>query len=410
MTDRSEVGDENGLRLVRSALYLDFDNVYSGLCRVDRVAANTFANNPGLLLDWLSGGEDDAGAFRRRFLVRDCYLNPQEYAWCRAQFVAAGFRVIDCPSMTQQGKSSADTHIVLDVVEALSHTTRFDEFVICSADADFSPLMTKLRRHDRRTVMVAAGPFAAAYEAVCDTTIGPMQLVEAFTPKPRTQILPSRTEALSDTSLAAAVAAVRDAVRASPLPGAVAAEAAQRALPGIAAAGWGAPGGFAAFVARELPELQLVRNKSGGWILDPARHSVADIPSDDALPDDVVARVCRVTRSPRLSSHQYAMLFTELAEVGKVQPLLGRLGADVRDRVAARGVSDAVSRGAVNFVVTGLVYSGADPREGQLSPQELAQRWRDNVLDLCRQSGMQFNDADRAALDTWILSGLRSAA
>jgi hypothetical protein len=137
---------------------------------------------------------------------------------------------------------------------------------------------------------------------------------------------------------------------------------------------------------------------------------VADIPSDDALPDDVVARVCRVTHSPRLSSHQYAMLFTELAEVGKVQPLLGRLGADVRDRVAARGVSDAVSRGAVNFVVTGLVYSGADPREGQLSPQELAQRWRDNVLDLCRQSGMQFNDADRAALDTWILSGLRSAA
>jgi hypothetical protein len=65
VSERSEVGDASGPRLVRSALYLDFDNVYSGLCRVDRGAATAFANNPGLLLDWLGSGEDDAGAFRR---------------------------------------------------------------------------------------------------------------------------------------------------------------------------------------------------------------------------------------------------------------------------------------------------------------------------------------------------------
>ena len=410
MSERSEVGDVSGPRLVRSALYLDFDNVYSGLCRVDRGAATAFANNPGLLLDWLGAGEDDAGAFRRRFLVRDCYLNPQEYAWCRAQFVAAGFRVIDCPSLTQKGKSSADTHIVLDVVEALNHATRYDEFVICPADADFSPLMTKLRRHDRRTVMVAAGPFATAYESVCDTTIGPMQLVEAFTRRPEVQIQQFGGPAVSDAAIAAAATAIREAVRVSPLPGAAAAGAAQRAVPGIAAAGWGAPGGFAAFVGRELPELQLVRNASGGWIVDPTHHTPADIPTDDALPDDVIASVCRVSRAPRLSSDQYAMLFTELVEVGKVQPLLGRLGADVRDRVASSGVAAVVSRTAVNVVVTGLVYSGADPREGKLSPRELAQRWRDNVLELCRRAGMLLNEADSAALDTWILGGLPSPA
>jgi hypothetical protein len=265
--------------------------------------------------------------------------------------------------------------------------------------------MTKLRRHDRRTVMVAAGPFATAYEAVCDTTIGPMQLVEAFTLSPAVQVQQSGKAGLSQVELAAAAAAVRDAVRSSPLPGSTAAGAALRAVPGIAAAGWGGPGGFAAFLRRELPELQLVRNESGGWILG-AAHTVADIPSDDALPDDVIARVCRVTRAPRLSSDQYAMLFTELAEVGKAQPLLGRIGADVRDRVAARGTSVVVGRAAVNFVVQGLVYSGADPRDGKLSPQELAQRWRDNVLELCRHAGMQLNEADEAALDTLILSGL----
>jgi hypothetical protein len=104
------------------------------------------------------------------------------------------------------------------------------------------------------------------------------------------------------------------------------------------------------------------------------------------------------------------MLFTGLVEVGKVQPLLGRLGADVRDRVASSGAAAVVSRSAVNVVVTGLVYSGADPREGKLSPRELAQRWRDNVLELCRQAGMLLNEADSAAVDTWILSGLPSPA
>lgn len=400
------------MRLIRSALYVDFDNVYSGLCKVDLKAAKTFANNPALLLDWLRGGEDDSGPFLRRFLVRDCYLNPKEYAWCRAQFVAAGFRVIDCPSLTQQGKSSADVHIVLDVVDALGHATHYDEFVVCSADADFSPLMTKLRRHDRRTVMVAAGPFAAAYEAVCDTTIGPMQLVEAFTPRPAIEVQQAEEPALSDKEIAAATAAVLQAVRKSPVPGSTAALAAQGAVPGIVAAGWGGPGGFSAFVSRELPKLQLVRKESGGWILDPARHKAADIPSSDEPeePDDIVAKVCRVSRAPQLSSDQYATLFTELAEVGKSQTALGRLGADVRDRAAARGGTVAVGRVAVNRVVQGLLYQDADPRDGKLSPRELAERWRDNVLVLCNQAGMQLSKADKAALNDWILKRLPPAS
>ena len=398
--------DAEAPRLLRSALYLDFDNVYSGLQRVDKEAAKTFADDPGLLLDWLSQGEDDDGRFRRRFLVRDCYLNPQEYAWCRAQFVAAGFRVIDCPSLTQQGKSSADTHIVLDVVAALGHPTRYDEFVICSADADFSPLMTKLRRHDRRTVMIAAGPFATAYEAVCDTTFGSMQLLEAFTPDRAVTAPPAEAAAIAPADLAAAAVAVRDAVAAAPapIPGSSAALAALRVAPGIAAAGWGGAGGFSAFVGRELPVLTLVRHLSGGWLLDPTRHTSADIPTSSASPDDVVARVCRVTRAPRLSSRDYAVLFTELAEAVTAHPALNGLGPEVRDRAAAQGAS--VGRKSVNAVVSALVYRGADPRESRLSPRQLAESWRDNLAVLCRQAGMQLSASDEKALDTWILSSL----
>ena len=412
-TAPSDVGSAVAPRLNRSALYLDFDNVYSGLRRADPDAARRFANDPGLLLDWLARGQDNLGRFRRRFLVRDCYLNPREYAWCRAQFVAAGFRVIDCPSLTQQGKSSADTHIVLDVVAALNHATRYDEFIICSADADFSPLMTKLRRHDRRTVMIAAGPFATAYEAVCDSAIGPMQLVEAFTsqssvvqPPQLSEAFTSTEEAVAAGDLEAAASAVRDTVATAPAPiaGSSAAWTAQKAVPGIAAAGWGGTGGFAAFIERELPDLILVRDQSGGWVLDPKRHSAADIPNPNAASDDIIARVCRIVRSPRFSSDQLAVLFTELVQAAKTQPAVGRLAADVRDRAAARGVP--LGRSAVNVVVSGLVYSGADFRADNLAPRELAQRWRDNVIMRCQQAGTLLNDDDRAALDTWILSKL----
>lgn len=159
---------------LRSAMFVDFDNLYLGLRDIDVDAAERFATNPGHLLAWLEAGDDGDGTVPRRFLVKACYLNPDAFGRYRSFFASAGFRVVDCPSLTQRGKSAADIHLVLDVMDALAHPTRFEEFVICSADADFTPLMTRLRAHDRRTVMVAAGPAAPAYQAVCDQTITPM--------------------------------------------------------------------------------------------------------------------------------------------------------------------------------------------------------------------------------------------
>ncbi|MCF6744464.1 NYN domain-containing protein [Blastococcus sp. KM273128] len=403
-----ELGDGRQ-RIYRSALYLDFDNLFSGLRQVDPDAATVFANDPGRLVSWLAEGTDEEGDFRRRFLVRDCYLNPQVYAGFRAQFVAAGFRVIDCPSLTQRGKSSADTHIVLDVVDALNHATRYDEFVICSADADFSPLMTKLRRHDRRTLMVAAGPYAAAYEAVCDSTVGPMQLLEAFqAPVPKVAV-PERTapapDALTDDQLAGAASAIRALVEASPGPvaGATAASAGMRAVPQIAAAGWGqARDGFGGFIRDHLGELEFRRNSSGGWLLDPARHD--EVPGDDADSDDVVARVCRVTHAPQLTAEQYAALFEHLAAASRDGLPLNRLGLEVRERATATG--EPVSRRAVNFVIQGLVYGGIELRNGTLGPWELAEAWRKNLRNLCDQAGLELSEADDAALDQWVLGAL----
>ena len=114
--------------------------------------------HPARWLAALEHGGDAEGEFTRRFLVRSCYLNPAAFASFRPNFTRAGFRVVDCPSLTQQGKSSADINLVLDAVDAFNGPTRYDEFMILSADADFTPLALRFRAADRRVTIVTASP------------------------------------------------------------------------------------------------------------------------------------------------------------------------------------------------------------------------------------------------------------
>jgi hypothetical protein len=174
---------------LRSALFVDFDNIYLGLGQGGGGGEDEFARNPARWLRWLEDrlesapaahaiGDGDAEAPGRRILVRRCYLNPQSFHRSRPFFIRAGFEVVDTPALTAQGKTSADVQMALDMVDTLNHTTRFDEFILFSGDADFTPVLRRLREHDRRTVVLATGPTAAAYRSVCDLVIDEERFVE----------------------------------------------------------------------------------------------------------------------------------------------------------------------------------------------------------------------------------------
>ncbi|WP_307844520.1 NYN domain-containing protein [Actinotalea solisilvae] len=174
----TDIGYPETARRLRCALFVDFDNVYLGLRRLDPAAAEEFAGSPGRWLSALESGSDADGDFSRRFLIRSCYLNPSAFSQFRPNFTRAGFSVVDCPSLTQQGKSSADINLVLDAVDALAASTHYDEFVILSADADFTPLALRCRAADRRVTIITAGPAASAYRAVADTVVTADELAE----------------------------------------------------------------------------------------------------------------------------------------------------------------------------------------------------------------------------------------
>lgn len=162
---------------LRAALFIDFDNVFLSLNQLDRRAGKTFAERPALWLDWLEAGghaalgDDAAEATPRRILVRNCYLNPAAFSNQRAFFTRAAFTVVDCPALTARGKNSADIVMAMDILDAIQHPTRFDEFIILSSDADFTPVLLRLRAFDRLTSVLTSAVTAAAFREACDYSI-----------------------------------------------------------------------------------------------------------------------------------------------------------------------------------------------------------------------------------------------
>jgi hypothetical protein len=156
---------------VRSALFVDFDNIYLGLQNEDPRAAEQFATHPGRWLRWLQEDLPNDAPTGRKILSRRCYLNPSQFSRFRPYFIRSAFEVVDCPPLTRGGKTSADIQMVMDIMDALGHVTRFEEFIILSGDADFTPVLLRLSRYDRRSVVLAAGPASAAYKAACDVLI-----------------------------------------------------------------------------------------------------------------------------------------------------------------------------------------------------------------------------------------------
>ncbi|MBT9586589.1 NYN domain-containing protein [bacterium] len=49
--------------------------------------------------------------------------------------------------------------------------TKFDEFILFSGDADFTPVIRRVRSYDRQTTILTTNAAATAYKAACDKLI-----------------------------------------------------------------------------------------------------------------------------------------------------------------------------------------------------------------------------------------------
>ena len=410
---------------LKTCLFVDFDNVYSILSSASFKAAEAFATRPLSWLSWFEAGHHrgDGEARPCEILMRRCYLNPNRFGAHRRNFTYSGFQTIDCPPLTGMGKNSADIWMVLDIIEALDHSTRFDEFLILSADADFTPVLLRLREHNRQTAIlstvmtsgalkaaagsifdvdtlaaVALGETPAYYSAATDNADQISQPAAETAPTSRDQIL--RTEILDLVA-----EQLRGADR--PLHGSIVGEMILEQF-GMAVKedGWlgaGSLNGLISSAAR--PDMAAI----GNMVYDPQRHQVdttqiktdpSDMAGLSAALLDLIDRLSAVGW-PRLAPVQIDVMIREMVRLigtGIVErnALSPAVRDAIKDQIEANTVPKEhfVSRSAINYMLTGLLFKGAVFGQNCKTETDIRHLLRAIATDLLESRVNTTTDAD----------------
>jgi NYN domain len=309
-----------------SAIFVDYDNIYLSLKRKSDEAAKRFSKDAGLWLRELESGRlittTTANGYSetaaRRIVMNRCYGNPvprrnsndnstdmNSFPFVRHHFLRAGSEVVDCPPLTAQLKNSADIRIVMDVRDMISHDTYFDEFIILSGDADFTPLLHRLRAHARRTVIYSNDHTASPYTAISDGEVREADLLRlladgslseaqpAIAADPSPARLPRASAPVADLSalrreiVTEVVALVRSAQQPVPLEALADRAVRQLGHEKTAGSGWGGMGGFRDLLTSYLPEDIRLSDQAPFVVFEVARSLQQQSLQQEPLPQEI---------------------------------------------------------------------------------------------------------------------------
>lgn len=404
---------------LRSALFLDFDNVFGGLLNLDREWAFTFAENPG---EWLNTFMDFSRQDGRRdLLIRRAYLNPAGSVFDRERgnvndriylsrfrpnLTRAGFEVVDCPALTHAHKNAADIRIVLDVMEAVNSETRYDEFIIASSDADFTPLLQRLRAHDRRTTIISTGPTVPAYRAIADTYIGAERLLQPAQTSANGAAVDE--EAPKDRLLKTTMQLLKTSPQPLSLSG-LGTHLREKFGDEVSKSNWFGHGSLDALVGSMEKSHGIRKDQSHVW--DPSRHGQAGSDADKgkvSLPP-MINQICAVTDLPQLPADAWKACFDTLANYARYNDFNLREATEwTREQLVKAGFS--VAGGDINAIVIKAYHGGvgldATPPP---SPEKIREAVIRQTVDLAQAATLSLTDGDAAALRNW-LSGVADAA
>lgn len=402
---------------LHSALFIDYDNVRSELDRYDPAIAARFSNKTLLWLDALEknlGQAEGIGSEGRHIVSRRCYASPQLINPYRRNFTQTGFEVIDCPPLTTHLKNSADIYIVMDVIDYLARYPHIEEYIILSGDADFVPVLNRLRKELKRSVIFASYNTTAAYRNCSDQRIEAeffAHHLAAETAAPRTSQSAGiadagRQASRIDAELSAAIEAclVRAATRrVGQLPFATAAQALREELPVEIGAHWAGQGTFTALVeSLGLTALEVEWQHQRLVIPD----FVLALPdwepeTRDRLVEFVTDVLVTASKNiPILRPDDYSLVFDELAAYyrGDAPGTFTDSINAVADICRQRGVD--VNPNEVRFIATGISMQQYRFTEA-CDARHLAALWRAQVFYLCGEPDWMREAEEAARLADW---------
>lgn len=303
-----------------SAVFIDYDNIYQSLKKKSEEAAKRFAKDSSVWLSQIESGQlitltKQANTLpKRQLILNRCYGNPvprrnnsdnttdmSSFPFVRHQFLRAGMEVIDCPPLTSQLKNSAEIRIVMDMNDLISHQTRFDEFIILSGDADFTPILYRLRAHARRTIVFVNQLTAAPYSAIADGEIREDDLLNSLlvdredysNHKGASEILTNAEADLSFDSIRSEIlSTVLNLLQnaGQPVPIDALSDRVSRSLGDekTLGSGWAGTGTFGAFLAKELPPNLRISNQAPYYIYDVSHVPIS--PQNSGKSDDTSSK------------------------------------------------------------------------------------------------------------------------
>lgn len=432
---------------ILSSLYVDFDAVYSRFLAQDQSAGKTFAANPQHWLRWVEGHALRiiyGDGVRRRILKRHCYMGAGHYQEFRPFFLQAGFHVTECPRLNGHAKTNSDLHLVMDCMDALDHSTYFDEFIIFSGDANLTPLLLRIQECARRSLVLATGHTSPAYATACTWRIREDWFVAQALDEGRFEdpenkedgqgqagaqfkaprgtaaaLRPDKKEEEPKRKLPAALAGARHARLLEIIRKLVAESGAPVPLPSVAQViqkemepgpDWFGAGTFRQLLDRlGLEPLELSR-LSQGFVFDPARH---ERPKDAGMPESLLQsdpklhafalKVHALTDIPVLRPETYDRFFTLLAEElrNKRPSRAVRLRA-VANSCEAKGLP--ISHSQIAFMLNAAWPPGTKSKpEALLSDKEkFRQTFFEHIIHLCHLAQMPLGEREKRLLSKWL--------
>ena len=330
---------------IKSALFVDYDSFHRSQEDGNGDTAERIAQTSAVWVTALESGKliappPENGA-RRRVLIRRCYADPALLGANRSALIANGFEVIDCPHQVGRKRNAADLHMVIDTIDALEHPAGYDEFVLLSADTDLTPVLLRLRAHNRNTVVYGDEATSAAYRALADGMID-----------------------------AAKFAAVLSGEVAEPKP-------------------------------EPTPEVEAAAGATES-------ATTTAVPADRNDIEALARKVHAATNVPMFSPRTFADLFRVLAqEIGEHGYHFQNTAENVAEKLTTAGRN--VNRRQVLFVVKGLalkghVFSTTD------TPERLAEVFREQVIYLIGNAGLDLDEREKAMLPAWIIGKTATVA
>ncbi|MDE8588362.1 NYN domain-containing protein [Arthrobacter sp. NQ4] len=418
---------------MRAALFLDFDSFFSGLMSADPASALALVTSPSQWIQRLTTSYSDGGA--RRWLVLRCYMNPAGslpdphkpgerlyFSKFRPFFTQAGVEVVDCPALTKGSKNGADIRIVIDVMTALRANTRYEEFVIASADADFTPLLQVVRADDRRVTVIATSSTATAYEALADRFLDEQDVFELIA-KDASEDAETEDAASTlqlegihssvllldgnpnvDTSYQAFATAVRRTYFEATTPinlARLSSDARTAAGVGVSDGTWFGAGSFIRAVQRlELPNVRFSQH----YLWDATRHTEPAAKAVTVKPSlpAAVLHFAETTGMPTIASNEWPAVYRKLEAYAAMHVFnFTEASKWARDQASQEGFD--IPRSAFTFVIRacqdGEANLNADP-----SPDAgtIARSTFNSVLRRAEQAGLEIGESEKQELAAWI--------